>query len=256
MDLDGIISATQGGWNDTEKTILTYLQQHQEEVVESSVQQVAHQTFTSTSSVLRLSKRLGFSGFAELKYFLRRALREHTEAISENRRIDRSQALRADISETLNYLDNLRTEPLVAALQKATTVYLFSTGYSQRLSAEEFAKSLISNRKPAVTFSTRTEVNSALPLMSSKDLLMIISMSGSGEEACELAHDAGLRNTPVLAVTRLSHNPLAGLATYNMHFIASPITPSWHKGEYLSSVGMTVALDYLIREFMTAQDKA
>ncbi|UDL78452.1 MurR/RpiR family transcriptional regulator [Corynebacterium uberis] len=250
MNLDAVISATHGGWNDTEKTILTYLLDNQEEAAQASVQHVAHRTFTSTSSVLRLAKRLGFSGFAELKYFLRTSLRERDAATG----IDRIAALREDITQTLDQLDNTRLDPILEAIANAGTVYCYATGYSQRMAANAFSKSLVANRTASTTISTATEITAALPLIKPTDLLVIVSLSGTREDAAATAQAARLRDIPVLAVTRLSHNPLAGLATWNLHYVASRITPEGHQGDYYSSIGLSIALDYLIRQYMNYRE--
>ncbi|KQB87452.1 HTH-type transcriptional regulator GlvR [Corynebacterium lowii] len=246
MNLESIVASAQGTWNDTERDILSYLLAHQDEAAEASVQQIAQRTYTSTSSVMRLAKRLGFSGFAEMKYFIRTALRQSEEQPSP----DPLALQRHDLLDTLDHLDSLSIEPIVARLYQSNTVYCLGTGSSQRLAASEFAKSLMANGKQATVITDLTEMKVSLPMMKPSDTLVLISLAGTNPDFIEIPRAASLRGVPTLALTRLSNNPLASAAQWNIHYCASALNPPWHVGEFYSLIGLNVAVDYLIRAYM------
>lgn len=246
MNLESIVASTQGTWNDTERDILTYLLAHQAEAADSSVQQIAQRTYTSTSSVMRLAKRLGFSGFAEMKYFIRTSLRE----VAERDAPDPVATQRHDLLATLDHLEATAMEPIVRRLYESNAVYCLGTGSSQRLAASEFAKSLMANGKQATVITDLTEMKVSLPMMGANDTLVIISLGGTNPDFVEIPRAASLRGVPTLAVTRLSSNPLAAASRWNVHYCSTALHPSWHIGEYHSLIGLNVALDYVIRAYM------
>lgn len=246
MNLESIVASTQGSWNDTERDILSYLLAHQEEASEASVQHIAQRTYTSTSSVMRLAKRLGFSGFAEMKYFIRTSLRE-----AEHRPAPDPIALqRDDVLGPLTHLESLSLGPIVSRLYESSAVYCLGTGSSQRLAASEFAKSLMANGKQATVITDLTEMRVSLPMMRPSDTLVMISLAGTNPDFVDIPRAATLRGVPTLAVTRLSNNPLAAASRWSLHYCASAMNPPWHVGEFYSLIGLNVALDYLIRAYM------
>ena len=55
---------------DTERAVLEFLLTHIDEALKLGVRGVAKANFTSTSTVMRLSRKLGYNGFIEMYYKL------------------------------------------------------------------------------------------------------------------------------------------------------------------------------------------
>lgn len=53
--------------SESERNVATFIAQNADNIIHYSIQEVAAQSFTSTTTVLRLCKKLGFNGFKELK---------------------------------------------------------------------------------------------------------------------------------------------------------------------------------------------
>lgn len=53
-----------------ETDILTYIVEHITDIQDMGVRAVARETYTSPASVIRLSKKLGFTGFTDMYYSL------------------------------------------------------------------------------------------------------------------------------------------------------------------------------------------
>ena len=71
MDLQDVVNANQHRFSGTEREILAFMLDNEKFVAEATISSLAHKTYTSTSSIIRLTKKLNFSGFAELKYFIK-----------------------------------------------------------------------------------------------------------------------------------------------------------------------------------------
>ena len=70
----------------TARRIATYIAEHAEEVIRMSITEVAEQTGASEGSIVGLCRRLGTSGFQELKILLSRDLVEPMRMIHEDLR--------------------------------------------------------------------------------------------------------------------------------------------------------------------------
>lgn len=246
MDLDSVAAAHHGAWNETERSILAYLLQHQREVAESSVHRVAERTFTSASSVMRLTKKLGFSGFAELKYFIRTSLAE----ASPGEGVDLLAAQREDLEATMAQLERVDLEPIVRRIHESSAVYCLGTGFAQRTAVSEFSKSLLTNGKSSSVIPDLTELRVGLPMMKPEDLMVLVSLSGDTPDYAEIPQMLALRGIPTLAVTRLSSNRMSAQSQWSVHYCASPITLPWHPGPFYSFVGLNLTLDHLVRRYM------
>ena len=64
----------------SELYVLRYIDNNKERVLSSSVKGIAEQAFVSTATVMRVCKKLGFSGFSELKYALKNELQKEIES--------------------------------------------------------------------------------------------------------------------------------------------------------------------------------
>ena len=53
-----------------ELELLRYINSHKEDVVTSSIQDLAKNSFVSTTTVIRLCKKLHLDGYSHLKYFM------------------------------------------------------------------------------------------------------------------------------------------------------------------------------------------
>ena len=62
------------GLNETEAYVYNYVMQNKNQVLEESIRDLANHVHVSTATVIRFCKKLGCSGFTELKYKLRESL--------------------------------------------------------------------------------------------------------------------------------------------------------------------------------------
>lgn len=54
--------------SESEKTVAEYIMKNEDKILSSSITGIAHQTFTSSSTVSRTIQKMGFSGIAQLRY--------------------------------------------------------------------------------------------------------------------------------------------------------------------------------------------
>ena len=72
MELEGIINEHFNELNENEKAIIEYIIKNKANCQEMTIIELAKETLTSKSSILRLTQKLGFSGYSEFKYSIRK----------------------------------------------------------------------------------------------------------------------------------------------------------------------------------------
>lgn len=250
MDLQGIVNAHQHKFSETEREILAFMLENEEFVAESTISSLAHKTYTSTSSIIRLTKKLDFSGFAELKYFIKSSLAQ-AEPINP----DFIASGTKDIARTLEALQRADLDPILKLLDQARTVYCYGTGYAQRNALQEFAKSMLACGKFMHVIPARNEFKGAVSAMTQQDAVVLVSLSGNTESIKDTIQLLSVRKIPTLAITVQSVNLMSTTANYSLHYEATPTTLPRKKEPYHSFVALNVLLDYLVRRYIDVKDR-
>jgi len=245
VDLQDVVNANQHRFSETEREILAFMLENEEFVAESTINSLAHKTYTSTSSIIRLTKKLNFSGFAELKYFIKSSL---SRSEPFNPRFIESG--REDIQRTYDYLDHMELSGLLKRIYEARTVYCFGTGYAQRNAVQEFAKSMQACGKFCHVIPARNEFESAMNTMTQDDVVIIVSFSGQTENMREHIKMLSLRRIPMVAVTAIGVNYMSSHAEYSLHYQTTPTHISTQRKPYYSFVALSVLLDYIVRRYI------
>ena len=245
MDLQDVVNANQHRFSDTERDILAFMLENEEFVAEATINSLAHKTYTSTSSIIRLTKKLNFSGFAELKYFIKSSL---TKSEPYNPRFIESG--REDILRTYDYLEHMELSGLLRKLHTARTIYCFGTGYAQRNAVQEFAKSMQVCGKFCHVIPARNEFESTMSAMNQDDVVILVSFSGQTENMREHVKMLALRKIPMIAITAIGVNFMSSYAEYSLHDQTTPTQLSTQRKPYHSFVALSVLLDYIVRRYI------
>lgn len=245
MDLQDVVNANQHRFSDTERDILAFMLENEEFVAEATINSLAHKTYTSTSSIIRLTKKLNFSGFAELKYFIKSSL---TKSEPYNPRFIESG--REDILRTYDYLEHMELSGLLRKLHTARTIYCFGTGYAQRNAVQEFAKSMQVCGKFCHVIPARNEFESTMSAMNQDDVVILVSFSGQTENMREHVKMLALRKIPMIAITAIGVNFMSSYAEYSLHYQTTPAQLSTQRKPYHSFVALSVLLDYIVRRYI------
>lgn len=249
MDLQELVNAHQNRLSETEREILAFMLNNEEFVADSTISALAHRTFTSTSSIIRLTKKLGFSGFAELKFFIKSSL-----ASPDAPAIDFLESGRQDILKTYERLMATDFTPILQKIDTARTIYCYGTGFAQRTAIQEFSKSLLTCGKFTHVIPASSEFKGSIGVMKPDDLVIIASLSGETESVLPSVRALAARKVPMIAITALGVNSISAAADYVLRYEATPTVSSVHKEPYHSFVTLSVLLDYTIRQYIRYLD--
>lgn len=244
MNIESLINQYYSLLNENDLHIANYIMQNKESIKHITITELAKKTLTSKSSILRLTKKLGFSGFSEFKYALREISPSKTMS-----KLSFSSMQEEDLRGTAKLFNQQQTRPIIEHFHKANRVYCYGTGWGQRDVLKNFNRSLTNLKKFPVLLESLNEFTVVVQhTVQPEDLVIIVSLSGDISQAEKVTRLLRTKNIPVLSITNLSNNTLASIATYNLYFQSTSI--NFMQEDMYSLLPIFQLTDSLRREYV------
>lgn len=220
--------------NGAEKDLVGYLMEKPEEAAKLSIHVLAEKTYTSAATIIRLCKKLGFSGYKEFNSSLNYEIALRREARKDiSTEIGREDGLQ-DIVDKVTYrsiqaledtrklvdLDELQS--CVDILEQAKTIGLFGIGSSLLAARDMYLKFLRLNKPCICNDDWHSQMVCARNL-TRNDAAVVFSYSGLTKEMITCAKILKEQNVPVMTVTRFAENELTRLADYKLYVSATEL---------------------------------
>lgn len=209
-----------------ERLIIDFILQNTERVLHMSIYELANQTNSSTSTIVRLCKKAGKSGFKEFKITLSRDLELYYQNIQN---VDANMPFNANDSDIVvsKKIAQL-TQETVASTQSLLSAEVVNRAVERIMEAKNIHAVGVSDSFIRLTdFQTKLlRINIYVRLVSlqaeqfymangstREDVAILVSYSG---RTAEVVHDAKVfyqNRTPIIAITSDPESPLASYAT-------------------------------------------
>lgn len=236
--------------SNSEYEILEYIIKSPSKVSQMTVQELATNTFVSTASIMRLCKKLGYSGFTELKYRLKTdeqiALSDTTITFS-----DIQTSILSDITKTSNLINHPTIEAVTNLLLSSKRIHLFSKGISN-CALDYFSKYLLTCSRDSVLYTDTHIAHLNAARMSEQDVLIVASLSGSTSQVLKTVQVAKAHGATIIAFTKMNNNPIANLSTYNFYISTSESRNDSFDTQ--SRAGMFYIIDLIIANYVKQLD--
>lgn len=190
----------------SERKAAEYIISHPIDVIRySSSDAIANLCGSSRSAVVRLAKRLGFTGFHEFKIQLAKELNEY---------ISNSSTFISDYY--IKALEQLKTVEKSASVYQASrwlkqAGHIYAYGYSHsQYSARQFAFRMVRNGFTTELLDQAIGLKEYIPLLSGDDVLVVFSISGgaqSNSPVMELQYFDPERKPKIILFTMTAHSP-------------------------------------------------
>lgn len=206
----------EGELNSSEKAIISYIFANPEQTSRLSLNKLAKKLFVSESAIFRLCKKIGLSGYSELRFELGELAAE-----SKIKQVDIVGELSAAQQDALKYFKTLDLKDFFSDLKEAGTVYIYSTGWQQELLAQYLAHNLFITGKQATILPSAIDELKMVSDQSKKgDMLIVISYSGNNEAIRKEIKKIRLFNDKFVTVsfTTLRPGKLVSLVDYSFFF--------------------------------------
>lgn len=194
---------------ETEENVIRYILKNMNTVLEKGVRQIARENFTSSSTIMRLTKKLGYSGFIDMYY----QLLPFVESSEKEFVSDESLAGYNPLEEILKVNDEGEMTSFIDLLQSAKSKYVFiyATGFSAIIGEYFYKKLLVSGQR--VIFATGTDSIAILESnIDSIGMLITVSKSGETELVLEKMNYCKEKGIPVVTFTNEMDNRASELS--------------------------------------------
>lgn len=180
--------------NENEKTILSYIDNHGSQVSRMNIQELADAVYVSTATIVRLCKKLGLSGFNDLKYEIRQSI------LAQEEHGDTSLDLKGILSRSLSAMRQMEEqvntpgfEQVIHRLCGEGNLFLFARGLTY-MPMNYMYNMLLSVDRNCILYMDPPLMYNATTQMDSGDMAVIASSGGVTKEvvkAAEMVKDSG-----------------------------------------------------------------
>lgn len=207
---------------DAEKKVADYLMNYPEQAIEMSVSELAAKSDASQATVVRLCKKIGCSGFHQLKIKMAKEMREQEDyAVSNEVNVEQIKPSLMNIlaskveelKETLGNIDEHTMSEIIHHIEHAGIVEFAAMGNTIPIALDGSYKF---NQLGIPAFSsTIWETQQAFAFHLKKgDVLIAISASGASRHLLKMAQIAHENHAVVVAITNQPRSPLAEESDY------------------------------------------
>lgn len=213
-----------------EKIIADFILQQKENLAHLTTRDIAKLTYTSSSTVVRLSQKLNYRGFEELKRDYLQELKyihEHFQNIdpnlpfnSENTLMDiaalNTTLIKETADDTLSLIHHDTLQKAIQLLTNAKNIYLYGIENNHSL-LELFKYNMIRiNRSIIHERDYGNQVYTALQ-SNLDDCAIIVSYSGESRDLLNVAHYLKKRQCPIITITSLGENNLSRTSSCSLY---------------------------------------
>lgn len=200
-------------FSETDEDIIDYINVHRSAIMQLSIQKIASDLYISPNAVMRLSKKLGYSGFSELKFAI------HNEGRTEEKTLSRQllEHLPNNIVKTLDTIDEDAIRTAALLMHKAHCCIFAGVGDSTYF-CEMLGKNLKCLECNVQYYQQIHDMVYAVEHAVREDLLVIISARGRHARLLSLAEKAGKKGIKVISLTHFQENPLSSISDISLHF--------------------------------------
>ena len=200
--------------NESEFSVYNYVSIHLEEIEQMNIRELAKASGVSTTTILRFCQKIGYHGFTEFKYGIKKIWKEQVEAgISI-----------PSIVPAIHYLEkainskelNIQLEKAAKLCLEATEVLFLGIGTSGSLC--EYGARLLAGGAGIRTFAV-TDPFYPLPIKNMEyTIVIILSVSGETPQIISQANHCKKRKAKIISMTNTSHSTIARLSDLNFSY--------------------------------------
>lgn len=210
-----------GNETQSQKAVIDFMIEKRGEIIDLSARDIAKLVFTSPATLTRLSKKLGYTGFEELKKdFLKEQeyLDRHMSNIDANFPFKKGDSMmtiansvgnlvKESIDDTLSLLQYDQLKSAVDIFTKADTIHVSSISFST-IYARDFQLKMRRLGKKVEITELAGEQLYTYPIMSHNDCALIISYSGEIPLLKQMMQLYRSKRIPIVAITSLGENSI------------------------------------------------
>ena len=201
--------------SNSEIEVLKYIEKNKKEVLNMSVQELSKSIFISTATIIRLCKKIGLSGFSELKYKIREELNSEEVQLKEVSSIGKiGDNLMYETQQSYNLISEDDVDKVVELLLLDRNIHFFGKGLTST-ALQYISKYLLTCNRLNICYEDTHIAYLAAEAMSEKDVLFVASLSGKTHQIIKMIQIAKSKGATIIAITNINNNSISEIADIN-----------------------------------------
>lgn len=210
-----------------EKKIADFILKHPKESVNPSIEELAELIGISESTMVRFARKLGYTGYQRFRIALARETIPSNEQVFETGVSDQEDPIdtvflntQKTLDETYKRIDRVALQGVGKRFASARNIYLMGLGGSNIIALDAYHKLI----RTGLNCNYASDFHMQLMLASQstdKDIALIISHTGSGNDTLALAEECRNNGCDIAVLTSNNRSPLARMASNVLHVTTS-----------------------------------
>ncbi|WP_010531769.1 MurR/RpiR family transcriptional regulator [Lentibacillus jeotgali] len=247
MHLEELINENYERLNENDLQVLRYILNHKENSRNLGINKLSDLCFVSRSSIHRMTKKLGFSGYSEFRVFLK--WKDQADQ-SDGNHVD---VLESDLTVTLKNLSSTDFEKISQILYNADRIFIYGTGTAQITCAIEAQRLFAIIKRFITIIHDKVEFESISPSINENDVVIILSLSGDTPVLIPQVKQLTARGINFISITNLKNNRLAQMSPYNI-YATTTANNSKNGTEIVSFIPFHITIEYMFRKYVEYVD--
>lgn len=192
-----------------ESNVLYYIVNNIDNVLKMGVRGIAKENFTSSSTIMRLTKKLGYSGFIDMYYKLVPIVKRAQNIVDVD-----MQFINSFCSNSLfqyNSYNQMKKFAQKICQAEGKSIFIYGTGFSGMVS-EYFTKKLLVLGKPCIFSNGMDSIGIFENNLDNIGILIVVSKSGETKSVVERIKTANENGIFTVSFTNEKKNPVNELA--------------------------------------------
>ncbi|QQP70142.1 MurR/RpiR family transcriptional regulator [Carnobacterium sp. CS13] len=220
-------------FSNSETAIIQFLLHNPEIIRNYTTKEIANQTYTSPSTVVRLAQKLGYQGYNDFRIdFLSAVHVRKSPLISidanfpfkENDAIETissnlSQLFIDAIQESNSLVDAKKYEQVIQLLDEADFIDIYGVGLNQHL-AYSFMLDMKRINKEVTISENHQELVIKAANSNKRRVSLIISYTGETDEIIEYCQILKNTNSPMICISSVGHNSISDLCNITLNIVS------------------------------------
>ncbi|MGL6169520.1 MAG: MurR/RpiR family transcriptional regulator [Fusobacteriaceae bacterium] len=197
----------------SEKKLVMFIENNSHKVKNYNVMELSDKSGVSAPSIIRFVKKIGYSGFFEM----RMALNRH---FNQNIRIERKyesvmELYKTSLENTMDFMDEKILENLLEIIKESKKIIITGVEGSEEI-ARDFYKSLLKKGKN-IYFDKEVEVLKEIVInFSEEDIIILFCHFGENKKLIELIDKADMNGSVVVSITKAEKNSIGKKSDINI----------------------------------------
>lgn len=244
MNLEDMVYSNYGQLNETDKIIWNFIANHKKDCRNISINDLARQCSVSRATITRFVKKVQLKSFSELKLLLSWE-DEKGYFIEENSYMLACQSI-------INYVEeqkNKNYDKVCQYLYEAERIFVYGSGDMQRAVAKQMKRMFLSSEEIIYDFEGRTFDHSFYQVVTPRDVVILISLSGNNRRILEIANRLKMLNVKIISITELKSNELYTMSDASLYVSATNLNILKNHPQYQITTLFFIIVELLFIKF-------